>query len=66
MPWKETGAAKQRVKLSMEREERREAGDGRTNVAALCRALGMSRQVGYDLVERYPEQGRARCEDRCL
>jgi transposase InsO family protein len=27
--------------------------DGRTNFAALCRELGVSRQVGYDLVARY-------------
>ena len=42
----------------LECEKRRDAGDGRTHFAALCREFGISRQVGYDLVARYREAER--------
>jgi transposase InsO family protein len=53
MPWQETDAMKERVKFVLEWERRWEEGEGRLNFAALCREFGISRQVGYECVERY-------------
>ena len=65
MPWKETDAVKQRVKFLLEWEARWYAGDGRTNFAALCRELGVSRQVGYDLVALGGVCSKSRIVIRC-
>lgn len=53
MPWKETDVMKERVKFVLEWETRWDEGEGRLNFSALCREFGISRQVGYDWVERY-------------
>src|SRR6185295_14775408 len=57
MPWKETVAVKERVKFLLEWERRWDAGEGRMNFAELCREYGVSRQVGYDWLNRYREAG---------
>ncbi len=44
---------KERVKFVLEWEKRWNEGEGRLNFAQLCREFGISRQVGYDCVERY-------------
>jgi hypothetical protein len=48
MPWKETDIVKERVKFLLEWETRWGAGEGFLNLSALCRELGVRRQVGYD------------------
>ena len=53
MPWKETDAVKERVKFLLEWESRWDSGAGRLNFAELCREFGVSRQVGYEWLERY-------------
>jgi transposase InsO family protein len=53
MPWQETDAMKERVKFVLEWEKQWKEGEGRLNFAALCRAFGISRQVGYVWLERY-------------
>jgi putative transposase len=53
MPWKETDAMKERVKLVLEWERRWDAGEGDVNVAELCREFGISRETGYYWIRRY-------------
>jgi putative transposase len=53
MPWKETDSMKERVKFVLEWERQWNEGEGRMNFSALCRAFGISRQVGYVWLERY-------------
>jgi transposase InsO family protein len=53
MPWKETDVVKERVKFLLEWESRWDSGAGRLNFAELCREFGVSRQVGYEWLERY-------------
>ena len=55
MPWKETDVMKERVKFVLEWEKRWNDGEGLLNFSELCRELGVSRQVGYDWVNRYRE-----------
>jgi putative transposase len=55
MPWKETDAMKERLKFLLEWERRWDAGQGRVNMAELCRAFGISRPCGYKWVRRYQE-----------
>jgi putative transposase len=50
---------KERVKFVLEWEKRWEEGEGQLNFAALCRAFGISRQVGYVWLERYRQAGHA-------
>ena len=57
MPWTETDVMKERVKFVLEWERRWNEGEGRVNMAALCRAFGISRQTGYVWVRRYQEGG---------
>ncbi|HEY3592596.1 MAG TPA: hypothetical protein VGL13_01940 [Polyangiaceae bacterium] len=58
MPWKETDSMKERVQFVLEWEKRWNEGEGRLNLAALCRAFGISRQVGYMWLERYRKPAR--------
>lgn len=54
MPWKVSDAVKERTKFVLKWEERFEvSGDGRVNVSELCRMFGVSRQTGYDWLNRY-------------
>jgi hypothetical protein len=53
MPWQETNAMKERVRVVLEWEKRWDAGEGRMNFAELCREFGISRQVGYGWLGRY-------------
>ena len=57
MPWNETDAMTESVKFVLERERQWNEGQGRVNMAALCRAFGISRQTGYVWVGRYQEAG---------
>src|SRR5688500_1260041 len=58
MPWLATDAVKQRTKFVLQWEERFNAAEGgRVNVAELCRMFGVSRQTGYNWIERYRETG---------
>jgi hypothetical protein len=49
---------KERVQFVLEWEKRWNEGEGRLNLAALCRAFGISRQVGYMWLERYRKPAR--------
>jgi putative transposase len=54
MPWKATDVVKERTKFVLKWEERFEASEGgRVNVSELCRMFGVSRQTGYDWLNRY-------------
>lgn len=55
MPWQETDVSKERVKFVLEWEKRWNAGEGRTNFAALCREFGISRQQGYFWIRRFQD-----------
>jgi len=56
MPWLATDAVKERTKLVLEWERRFDLAEGgRVNMAELCRVFGVSRQTGYDWVNRYKE-----------
>ena len=46
---------KERVKFVLEWEKRWNDGEGLLNFSELCREFGVSRQVGYDWVNRYRE-----------
>ena len=41
MPWKETSQVKERSKFVLEWERSWDEGEGRVNMAALCRAFGV-------------------------
>ncbi len=47
MPWAETNAMNERSKFVLEWERRWKAGQGRVDVAELCRMRGVSRTTGY-------------------
>ena len=54
MPWKETDAMNERVRLVLEWERRWNLAEGgQVDVAELCRRFGVSRQTGYVWIERY-------------
>jgi len=57
MPWKETDVRKERTKFVLE-WERQKAEGVRLNVAALCRAFGVSRDTGHRWIRRYQEAGK--------
>jgi putative transposase len=58
MPWKVSDAVKERTRFVLKWEERCELStDGRVNISELCRMFGVSRQTGYDWIERYRETG---------
>ena len=59
MPWKETDALKERARFVLEWERLWNETEGRPNVAALCRAFGISRQCGHKWIERYRAAGHA-------
>jgi transposase InsO family protein len=56
MPWKASDAVKERTKFVLKWEERFEANEGRVNVSELCRMFGVSRQTGYDWLNRYRKE----------
>lgn len=53
MPWKETDAMKERVRLVLEWERRWKANQGKVNISELCREFGVSRECGYKWIKRY-------------
>src|SRR4026208_945711 len=53
MPWKETSAMQQRKQFL--RDWELDARVGRVNLAALCRAYGVSRPTAYKRIGRYLE-----------
>lgn len=57
MPWNETDVDKERVKFVLEWERRWHEGEGRVNMAELCRIFGISRETGYRWVSRFVEAG---------
>jgi putative transposase len=57
MPWSRTNPSKERVKFALEWEKRWDAGEGRTNLAELCREFGISRETGYVWLRRYRAAG---------
>jgi len=56
--WKETCPVKERVRFVSAWEEEWEECEGRANMAALCRAFGVSRVTGYKWIKRYVDGGR--------
>ena len=58
MPWKETGAMKERMKFFVEYEQ------GEYSMSELCRRYGISRPTGYKWVERVDQYGLRGLEDR--
>lgn len=57
MPWKETDAMKERVRLALEWERRWHETRGNVNMSELCREFGISRDVGYKWIKRYRTAG---------
>lgn len=57
MAWKATDMSKERVKFVLEWEQRWNEGQGRANVAELCRFFGISRETGYRWINRYRHNG---------
>lgn len=57
MPWTETDAMTERTKFVLEWYRRWDQGEGRANMAALCRAFGISRETGYVWVRRFRDAG---------
>lgn len=55
MPWSRTNPSKERVKFALEWEKRWDAGEGRMNLAELCREFGVSRETGPS-PHRYPRK----------
>jgi putative transposase len=53
MPWSETDAMKERVKLVLEWEKRWDENEGKVNMSELCREFGVSRECGYKWIARY-------------
>ena len=51
MPWKETSPMEQRLEFVLQWTKRE------TGMAELCRAFGISRQTGYELVTHYHAEG---------
>ena len=58
MPWKETCAVDERMRLVLAVEA------GEESMAALCRRFGISRRVGYKWLGRYRAAGVAGLVDR--
>lgn len=58
MPWSSTDPTKERIKFVLEWEQRRNAGEGRTNLSELCREFGISRETAYVWLRRYRDSGR--------
>ena len=58
MPWRKTNPVSERAKFLLEWERRWQAGQGRVDVAELCRQSGVSRQTGYVWIRRYQDAGR--------
>ena len=58
MPWKESGVVEERMRFvrDYEREE--------MTMAELCRFYGIARKTGYEMVERWREQGAEGLKDR--
>jgi len=59
LAWKETCRVNERRRFMAELERQLEQGAGRTNMSALCRAFGVSRQTGYKWFRRYIAAGRS-------
>ncbi|MBA2642008.1 MAG: IS481 family transposase [Actinobacteria bacterium] len=57
VPWSRTNPTKERVKFALEWEKRWDAGEGRMNLAELCREYGISRETGYVWLRRYRAAG---------
>lgn len=57
MPWKETDAMKERVRLVLEWERRWRETRGNVNVSELCREFGISREIGYKWINRFRKAG---------
>jgi putative transposase len=58
MPWLATDAMKERTKFVLEWERRRaDSPDGRVNISELTRKYGISRQTGYEWLDRYQRSG---------
>jgi putative transposase len=57
MPWKETDAMKERVRLALEWERRWQEARGHVNMSELCREFGVSRDIGYKWINRYRKAG---------
>jgi transposase InsO family protein len=57
MAWRESDPMKERVKFVLEWERRWDEGEGKTNIAELCREFGVSRQTGYVWIRRYRAAG---------
>ena len=57
MPWLTSSGMKERTKFALEWETRWEAGEGRVNVAELCRVFGIARETGYVWLRRYRAAG---------
>lgn len=57
MPWSETDTMKERTRFVLEWEKRRDEGEGRVNVAQLCREFGIARETGYKWLGRYQAAG---------
>lgn len=57
MPWTKTDAMTERTKFVLEWYRRWDEGEGRLNMAALCRAFGISRETGYVWVRRFRDAG---------
>jgi transposase InsO family protein len=58
MPWKETDAMKERVRLVLEWERRWKANEGQVNMSELAREFGVSRECTHKWVRRYREANR--------
>ena len=48
---------KERVRFVLEWQQRRDDGEGKVNMSELCRVFGISRQLGYQVIERYLASG---------
>ena len=58
MPWLSTDAMKERTKFVLEWERLREGSlDGKVNISELTRKYGISRQTGYEWLDRYQHSG---------
>jgi transposase len=58
MPWKDTDAMKERVRLVLEWEKRWKANRGKVDISELSREFGVSRQSSYKWIKRYVRSGR--------
>lgn len=57
MPWAQTNAMNERSKFVLEWERRWNDGQGRVDIAELCRMYGVSRPTGYRWIGRYVQSG---------